>query len=427
MKRFLIIWVGELLSTIGSGLSAFGLGVYVYQQTGMATATALVSLLALLPTILLGPLAGVLADRYDRRKLMVLGDGLSALGLLYILLCLKRGSADLANICVGVAASSIFASLLEPAYRATITDLIPKAQYAKASGLVQMAGSAKFLISPFLAGLLMKYSGIELILWIDVGTLLITVSATLFVVRSVHSERKTEKKRFWMALSEGFHILKRRAGVLRLVLLSALVCFFLTFIQTLSTPVLLAFTDEAALGTAETICAVGMLVSSLLIGIFSIRGSYVKTLSIAFFGIGVFMILFGVWENILLITASGFLFFMCLPFANTCLDILVRQNIPNEAQGRAWGMIGLISQLGYVAANAIVGYLADYVFAPALREGGILYGNIGRIIGTGAGRGAALLIILGGICMCVLAPCIYRSRSIRSLEEARICVQTETR
>ena len=98
-----------------------------------------------------------------------------------------------------------------------------------------------------------------------------------------------------------------------------------------------------------------------------------------------------------------------------------------DLTGRAWGMIGLISQLGYVAANAIVGYLADHVFAPALREGGILYGNIGRIIGTGAGRGAALLIILGGICMCVLAPCIYRSCSIRSLEEARICVQTETR
>ena len=299
MKRFLIIWVGELLSTIGSGLSAFGLGVYVYQQTGMATATALVSLLALLPTVLLGPLAGVLADRYDRRKLMILGDGLSALGLLYILLCMMRGRADLANICVGVTVSSIFASLLEPAYRATITDLIPKAQHAKASGLAQMAGSAKFLISPFLAGLLIKHSGIELILWIDVGTLLIT--------------------------------------------------------------------------------------------------------------------------------ASGFLFFMCLPFANTCLDILVRQNIPNEAQGRAWGMIGLISQLGYVAANAIVGYLADYVFAPALREGGVFYGNIGRLIGTGAGRGAALLIIFGGICMCVLAPCIYRSRSIRSLEKARGSVQTETR
>ena len=185
MKKFLVIWVGELLSTIGSGLTAFGLGVYVYQQTGMATATALVSLLALLPTVLLGPLAGVLADRYDRRRLMILGDGLSALGLLYILYCLMRGEAGFVNICIGVTISSVFSSLLEPAYRATITDLIPKEQYAKASGLVQMAGSAKYLISPFLAGLLIKFSGITLILWIDIGTFFITVLATLFVARSV--------------------------------------------------------------------------------------------------------------------------------------------------------------------------------------------------------------------------------------------------
>lgn len=419
MKKFLIIWVGELLSTIGSGLTAFGLGVYIYQRTGMATSTALVSLLALLPTVLLGPIAGVLADRYDRRKLMILGDGLSALGLFYILFCVVRNEAGLINICIGVTVSSVFASLLEPAYRATVTDLIPKEQYAKASGLVQMAGSAKFLISPFIAGLLMKFSGITLILWIDIGTFFITVAATLFVARSVRQEKKTTQKRFAAELMEGFRILKSKQGIMQLVVLAALVCFFLTFIQTLSTPVILAFTDEATLGTVETICAVGMLISSLLIGIFSVKGSYVRTLATAFFGIGVFMILFGLKENILLITVSGFLFFMCLPFANTCLDILVRQNIPNEAQGRAWGMIGLISQMGYVAANAVVGFLADYVFTPALGEYGIFYGNIGKLIGTGTGRGAALLIIVGGFCMCVIAPCIYRSEKIKALEKMR--------
>lgn len=420
MKKFFIIWVGELLSTIGSGLTAFGLGVYVYQQTGLATSTALISLLALLPTVLLGPVAGVLADRYDRRKLMILGDGLSALGLVFILICLSRGNAGLASICIGVTVSSVFASLLEPAYRATITDLIPKEQYAKASGLVQMAGSAKFLISPFLAGLLMKHAGIVLILWIDIGTLLVTVTATLFVARSVKPEGRLSRMRFLADLSEGLRILRGTPGILPLVSLSALVCFFLTFIQTLSTPMLLAFTDEATLGTVETLCATGMLTSSLLIGIFSLKGSPVKTLAAAFFGIGVCMILFGLRESTVLITISGFLFFLCLPYANTCLDLLVRQNIPNEAQGRAWGMISLISQMGYLLANACVGFLADYVFDPALREGGLLCETVGRLIGTGTGRGAALLILLGGLCMCLLAPFISHSKKIRSLERTSL-------
>lgn len=73
--------------------------------------------------------------------------------------------------------------------------------------------------------------------------------------------------------------------------------------------------------------------------------------------------------------------------------------------------------MGYVLANAVCGVLADYVFALALRENGFLYRNVGKIIGTGEGRGAALLIILGGVCMCVLAPCIYRSVKIKALEK----------
>ena len=106
--KFLLLWTGELVSAIGSGLTSFGLGVYVFQQTGMASATALVTLLAFAPGLILGVPAGVLADRYDRRLLMILGDGLSALGLLFILFCLSlRGGRVVADLW-GVTISSVF-------------------------------------------------------------------------------------------------------------------------------------------------------------------------------------------------------------------------------------------------------------------------------------------------------------------------------
>ena len=417
MKKFFILWAGELISTIGSGLTAFGLGVYVYQQTGLASATALVSLLALLPTVLLGPIAGVLADRYDRRYMMILGDSLSALGLFYILFCVMRGNSGLTQICIGVSISSVFASLLQPAYQATITDLVSQEDYSKASGLMQLAGSAKYLISPFLAGFIMKFSGIQMILWMDIGTFFVTVFATLFVAKSLGTTQAAKQTHFFTELREGFGAIIQKRGVFLLVLLSTAVCFFLTFIQTLCTPMILGFSDTATLGVCETICAMGMLVSSLIIGIVSIKKQYVTILSLSFFCIGLFMILFVFRENIVLITIAGFLFFLELPFANTCLDILVRKNIPNALQGRAWGIISLISQMGYMLANAVIGYLTDAVFEPALQNGGIFYDNIGRVIGTGTGRGAALLILIGGLCLCILAPCIYGSKSIRALEE----------
>lgn len=149
--KFLLLWAGELISAVGSGFTSFGLGVYVFQQTGSAGSMALVTLLSFLPTLLLSVPAGVLADRYDRRLLMMVGDGCSALGILYILLCMMRGGAWLGQICLGVFVSSTFSALLEPSYRATVTDLLTKEEYSKSSGLVSLAGSARYLISPVLA------------------------------------------------------------------------------------------------------------------------------------------------------------------------------------------------------------------------------------------------------------------------------------
>ena len=88
-KKFLLLWSGELVSSIGGGLTSFGLTVYVFKQTGSAAGTALIALLAFLPNLLLGVPAGVLADRADRRGMMMLGDGLSAVGLIYIYLCMS--------------------------------------------------------------------------------------------------------------------------------------------------------------------------------------------------------------------------------------------------------------------------------------------------------------------------------------------------
>ena len=180
-KKFLFLWSGQLISAVGSGLTGFGLGVYVFQKTGSAASMALVSLLAFLPTLLLSAPAGVLADRYDRRLLMIAGDGLSALGLIYILICMMRGGAEMYQICLGVFISSVFSSLLEPSYRATVTDLLTKEEYSRASGMVSIAGSARYLISPLIAGLLLTVTDVKLLLAIDVGTFFLTAACTAMV------------------------------------------------------------------------------------------------------------------------------------------------------------------------------------------------------------------------------------------------------
>ncbi|MCM3341639.1 MFS transporter [Paenibacillus sp. MER TA 81-3] len=415
-RKFLLLWSGQLISAIGSGLTSFGLGIYVFQQTGKASAMALVTLLAFMPSLLLSAFAGVLADRYDRRLLMVLGDGLSALGLVFILICMLSGEAQLWQICVGVTISSVFSSLLAPAYKATVTDLLTEEEYTRAGGFVQVAGMAKYLISPIISGFLLTVSDIKLLLVIDICTFFVTVASTLAVRKGLASKKCEQAKSFTREFKDGWDAISDNRGVLVLVIMSSVMTFFLGFIETLSTPMILAFSDSSAVGTLATIVATGMLVSSVIIGFLPIKKDYVKILSIALFCEGIFMAVFGLRENIVLLCISGFLFFAMMPFANTTLDFLVRTNIDNSVQGRAWSLIGLISQLGFVAAYALSGVLADYVFTPLLVDGGVLADSVGKIIGTGSGRGTGLLIIIAGILLCVTSVILYNLKPVKKLE-----------
>lgn len=399
--KFLLLWIGELISSVGGGLTSFGLGVYVFERTGSAASMALVTLLAFLPTLILSVPAGVLADRYDRRLLMMLGDGCSALGIIYILICMMHGEASLLQICIGVFVSSVFSSLLEPSYRATVSDLLTREEFSKANGLVSLTGSARYLISPLVAGLLLSVSDVKLLLIIDISTFVLTVISTAVVKRGIETKPGDEEKSFIESLKEGWNAVHSGQGIFLLILVSAAMTLFLGVFQILAEPHILSFADSKTLGIGETVCASGMLVSSLVLGMRGIKKKYVKVLEISLMLAGLFMIGFGIWENIFVICGFGFLFFAMLPFANNCLDYLVRTNIPDELQGRAWGFIGFLSQTGYVVAYGTGGVLADLA---------------AKLLDADIGRGAGMVIMISGVCLSVVALMMVKIKSIQDLE-----------
>ena len=112
----------------------------------------------------------------------------------------------------------------------------------------------------------------------------------------------------------------------------------------------------------------------------------------------------------------AFAFFMTLPPLNTSIEVITRSSIPNETQGKVWGLMGLISQLGYVVAYAVSGVLADSVFNPLLREGGALADSLGALIGVGTSRGIGFMLMIVGVLLIGMAVAIPRARSIRSLQ-----------
>ena len=417
MKYFVYIWIGEFISSVGTGMTSFALSVYVYQTCGLASAVSLVTLLAFLPNILLSPVGGLLADRFNRRLLMVCGDLFSALGLVFILVNLQTGSLELWKICVGVTISSVFSSLLGPAYKATITDLLSEEDYAKASGMVQIASSSQYLISPFLAGILLGVSDIRVILMIDICTIFVTVSSILLVNRHLNERpRKGGEFRPLREMKEGWVSVTGHGGIRTLVFLMSFAGFTVGMLQTMMSPMVLSFADAKSLGYLESVSAVGMLVGSVVIGVMAVKRNFCRLLFAGLALNGAAMMGIGLTCDLRIIMCCGILFFVTLSFINVSADTLARRNIPNEVQGRAWGVIGILSQLGCVLAYGASGVLADKVFCPLLRDGGALAGSLGRLFGTGEGRGIGLMVSLCGVLMIAVLLRTMRSKPLRDMD-----------
>ena len=403
--KFMLLWGGELISSIGGGLTSFGLGVYVFDQTGSAASMALITLLGFLPVFIFSVPAGVLADRYDRRVLMMIGDGFSAFGILYILICMMQGECAIWQIGVGVFVSSTFQALLSPAYSATISDLLTKDEFSKASGLVSIAGNSRYLISPMIAGFLLSFSDVKLLMIIDICTFFLTLASTFVVKKGITTKKAEVNESFFESLKSGWKAVHDNKGVFVLILVSSAITLFMGMFQILAEPMVLAFSDAKTLGIMETVIASGMMISSIYLGVKGIKKHFVLTLCVTLAIAGVFIFGFGLWENIFLIAPFGFGFFLILPFPNNCLEYLIRTNIPDELQGRAWGIIGFLSQIGYLLAYAISGLLSDF---------------LGETLGIGVGRGSALVIQVAGVLMIIISLVMLKLKSVRKLENPEL-------
>ena len=139
LRTFLIIWLGQFVSIIGSGLTGFALGVWIFQQTGRTTDFALIAAFFTLPGIFLAPIAGSLVDRYNRRTVMLVADTVAGCSTLLIALLLSRGGLTIWHIYLVTFLNSAANVFQFPAYAAATSQLVPKALLPRANGLVSLA------------------------------------------------------------------------------------------------------------------------------------------------------------------------------------------------------------------------------------------------------------------------------------------------
>jgi MFS family permease len=268
-------------------------------------------------------------------------------------------------ICIGVGISSLFKALMEPAFNATITDMLSEEDFAKAGGMVQIASNLKILISPAIAGLLLQITTVSTLIIIDILTFFTTIITIVLVKKGMVSKsRKDSKLSFTREMKEGIAAIRGKGGIVAMIVIMTFAVFCIGFVQILIKPLILAFAGEVELGILTTVSALGMLAGSIIISCLKNIKSYDKMLSFGLVGCGIFLALIGVWQNLILIATFGFMMFVFMPAVQIGAEVLVRMNLANEVQGRAFGLISFITQMGYIFAYILSGVISDYIFAP---------------------------------------------------------------
>jgi len=423
MRIFLIIWAGQLVSLLGTGMTRFALLVWAWQQTGEATTLALLGFFSYGPYVLVSPFAGIVVDRLDRRWVMLLADLCAGLMTVGLLLLFSTGELRIWHLYLAESLASVFEAFQIPAYSASITMLVSKEQYARTSGMHSLAQSTSTVLAPIFAGVLLGLVGIGGVMLIDVATFLFAVF-TLLLVRIPRPSRVTDTSDMLESslgeLSFGFRYIFARRGLLGLLLIFAGMNLFaaLTYYSILPAMILARTgSDELALATVQGALGVGGVVGSLLIGIWGgpkRRIHACLTGAALSFLVGDFLMAVGrvvpTW------VVAAFLGAVFIPFITSAQQAIWQSKVAPDVQGRVFSAKGMLQMATFPVGYLLAGPLADWVFEPAMVAGGPLADVLGWLVGTGPGAGMGLMFVCTSVLGMAMSLSGYLFDAVRNVE-----------
>jgi len=420
MRTFFTIWIGQLVSLLGSQLTGFALGVWVYDQTHSVSMLAFVQVAIQAPFVLLSPLAGVFADRWNRRTAMIVSDAGAGLAVLVAGVLFLTHHLQPWMVIPIVLWMSSFQTLMWPSLTAATTLLVPKEHYGRASAFTQLGEALPAIAGPALAGIL--YATIQLgkMALIDFGSYVFAVVLMLLLVRIpnpvVTAQEARGKSSLWKEMRFGWDYIVARQGLLALLIFFMAINFLTGVIGPLITPLVLDNWNPGTLGFLSTLMGVGMLTGTLVMSAWG--GSKRKIFTLIGSGLlmGVFLVAVGLRVNLPLLAVCGFGVMFCSPFMNASSQAIWQAKVAPDLQGRVFAIRRAIAWSAGIIAPLLAAPLTDYLFKPAMSAGGLLAPVLGPIFGVGSSRGVGVVISLVGVLTVASALIAWNVRRLRHVE-----------
>ncbi|MFO7992337.1 MAG: MFS transporter [Thermoplasmata archaeon] len=422
MTAFLVVWAGQLVSILGSIMTNFALMIWIWMKTGEATPFAIFGFVTFTPLLLATPLAGVLVDRWDRKLTMILSDLAAGIATIMIFILFLVGGLELWHLYILGAFSGFFGAFQFPAFSASISLMVKKENYARANGLLSMAGTTSGLFGPVLAAAFLGIIGIKGILIIDIVTFTAAIGTLLFI--QVPQPKKSEVgdksvSNIWNEMLFGFKYIYKRRSLMGLLLVFLAINVFFQIGNTLRAPMMLARTggSEYVLAGVQSIACVGGILGGLVLAVWGgpknkIRGIFLGMGASSIFGV----FLMGLGTGLIIWGVGSFVMLFSMSITGGCSQSFWQSKVEPDIQGKVFSARRFIAQASIPIASLISGPMADGYFEPAMSEGGSLSLVFGNLVGTGSGAGMAVIYLIIGIFGLLVVVVGYSVYHIREAE-----------
>lgn len=404
MRSYLLLWFTQMISGLGSAMTAYALVIWSYTQGGSALRTALLMVCSYAPYVICSIFAGALSDRWDKKKTILVCDALAAISTLIVLMLLKNDALRIWHLYIVNAVSGLMNTVQQPASEVATSALLKREYYQKVGGLRYLSNSLNSILTPIIATAAMSLWGIDVVIAIDLISFAVAFVVLLLVIPIPKTEPKDAKESVLRSAAEGVRWLKANPGIFHLMLFLAGINLVASMFNATLPAMILSKASENALGTVNSVTGIAILMGSLLASFLPAPKSRVKAIWCCLM-ISMctenFFLAFG--KNVWVWSFGAVLGWIVIPWMNANLEAVNRLNIPIEIQGRVFAARNSFQFFTIPVGYFLGGALVDQVFEPIMSKQ--TDDLLVRLFGTGKGSGAAFLFAvlwLMGIAVCLI-------------------------
>lgn len=412
LRDFFILWSTQSVSQLGSSITAFALTLWLYDKTGSSLSTAALTICSYAPYVLMSIFAGVLTDRFNKKRTMLSCDLFAAICTIIVFVLFRTNCLRVWHLYVLNGISGLMNTVQQPASEVAMTLIVPEKYYQKTSGLCSLSRSLISILNPLLATALYSFAGLNIVIAVDLGSFFVAFLALLFFIKIPQNRYEKGERAFHLA-KEGFLFLKENSLIMTLILfMSGVNLVASAFDATLPGYVIPnPRGGSSVLGIVTSCAGIAMIIGSLMVSVLPKPKDRVRVIYLTMlFSLSTENFLLAFSREPILWCIGQIIGWILVPIMSANMDVILRTTIPVELQGRVYACRNTLQFFTIPIGLFLGGFMVDNVCEPFMNTSENL-SILKTFFGTGKGSGAALMMFILGVCGSLI--CIITGRKLR--------------